>query len=72
MTDRPEEEKAIDLESLTLDELQRVPVGEHESIDPADESMTPELRRPHVSRRSDASQRELLNNSFPTDDELSR
>lgn len=57
------ENRPLDLEKTSLDELERTPVT---GIDPGE--AVPEVSPPHTTRRCDSSQRELLNNHFPVEE----
>jgi hypothetical protein len=60
------DDESFNLESFTLDELGRIPIGEHPSEQSQSEA-TSELQGPLTSRRCELSKRELLKNQFPAD-----
>lgn len=57
------ENRPLDLEMHSLDELERTPVIGNDARE-----ILPEIPGPHTTRRCDSSQRELLNNRFVVDE----
>ena len=60
------DDESFNLESFTLDELGRIPIGEPPS-EQSKSAATPELQGPLTSHRCELSKRELLKNQFPAD-----
>ena len=67
MVEPTEKDESLDLESLSLDELERKPVSDSESGDVLD-GIPSAQQGPRTSRRCDSSHREFLNNSFNVED----
>lgn len=65
MVDPMDNDKTLDLDARTLDELDRKLFCES---DLQEIDLPSELQGPHASRRCDSSRRELLNNSFPVEE----
>ena len=63
-TDPEQNEEVLNLEAQSFDELDRVPETGSDVVEP-----TPNLKEPHISRRCESSQREILKNRFAVEEE---